>query len=156
MLWFALVCSFISLHSSKLLCLTCVADPVIFALVHLLPFSGAFYHWTWQNHTILKFLSYKQLLRNDMLCNHCGLWMSHITDNSKIDGYFWRCKSCKRTKGLRQSSFWKLEIKTFCSSNGPVSIFEWCKWKPSFINASPRMPSKFDLWLVQFVQRLYV
>lgn len=114
---------------------------------------------TADNDSTLKFLRYKQLLRNGMLCNHCDLWMSHITDNSKIDGYFWRCNSCKCTKGLRQGSFFesqKLRLSVLLTilylfSNGvsgsqaslmlhsechPNSIYDWYNLYRDFMSKS--------------------
>lgn len=62
---------------------------------------------TADNDHTLKFLREQQVLRNGWLCDHCDLWMSQITDRSKVDGYFWRCNSCKRTKGVRVGSFFE-------------------------------------------------
>ena len=62
---------------------------------------------TGDNDCTLKFLRSKQLLRNGVLCSNCNLWMNQISDNSKADGYFWRCNFCKSTKGVRQGSFFE-------------------------------------------------
>lgn len=68
---------------------------------------------TSDNDSTLKFLRSKQLLRNGKLCDHCDLWMSHVTDRSKVDQYIWRCKSCKTKSGLRVDSYWESQKLSF-------------------------------------------
>ena len=62
---------------------------------------------TAENDTALKYVRSKGLIRDGVLCETCDLWMKQITDNKKVDKYFWRCNSCKATRGVRQGSFFE-------------------------------------------------
>ena len=74
----------------------------------------------------LKFLSYKHLLRNDM-CNHCDLWLTISLVILKLMAFPGGAIPVNALKDFERAVFSESEIKTFCSSNDPVSISDWCK-----------------------------
>jgi len=95
---------------------------------------------------ILKFLVRIGLLKNSAQCN-CGKSMNLIMKKCLIDGYFWKCISCKKASNIRQNSYFantKKSLKTcylflyFWSTNmkqkdickeldlNKNTISEWC------------------------------
>ena len=55
------------------------------------------------NEDLLKFLAYHNLIKNKINCDNCTELMGLI----KKDDFTWRCKICKKTKSVRDGSFFR-------------------------------------------------
>ena len=62
------------------------------------------------------FLREYNILKRSSFCDVCGEWMSHVYDQTKIDKYTWRCRSCRRKISIRHNSF-------FFQQTAPLGVY---------------------------------
>ena len=84
----------------------------------------------------IDFLKQRKLLASKVTCTHCQKDKTWTKDETKGDGFFWRCPTCRKKTSIRHGSFFsksKLTLPTcvellFCwAANVPVThIRSYC------------------------------
>ena len=56
---------------------------------------------------VINFFKFQDVISDKMTCSVCGTNMSIQKFAAAIDGYVWRCTSCKKTTNIRKHSYFE-------------------------------------------------
>ena len=81
---------------------------------------------------VINFFKYEEVIHDTMMCDYCRKNMSMQKFATALDGYIWRCTTCKKTASIRKHSYFenlrvynlgKIYLVMFCILKHPKMLY---------------------------------